>query len=388
MTAVVFETPGLIDVRAFTIMGAHAKPNSANPIGYFGTGLKYAIAVLVRLGAEPVVWIGKDRLSFSSKKSTFRGSPLETIKMTVRKFGNVRSTSYELPYTTAYGKNWKVWQAFRELESNTRDEGGKTWLAPEQPGSAIIGVDGITRIVVDLQAFTEAAEKIDEIFLPRARREGKLLEAIEEGLENNFVYYRTMRAYDGGKPTIFTYNILERMTLTEDRTFAYGFQVKEVIARWALTEATETQIEAIVTAEEEWYEHNLEFPGHVAPSEAFRAVMERRPKGTSRYAHAYYHSHSGVSTRRDRSGFSLFVECPKPWRIEGDLVLDASGDAVFERPDDVGWDEWNAIAGSIIKRLDVLPIPSPAAMIGWGNAEPGRKIVPEVPAETSEEIPF
>ena len=31
MTAVVFETPGLIDVRAFTIMGAHAKPNSAKP---------------------------------------------------------------------------------------------------------------------------------------------------------------------------------------------------------------------------------------------------------------------------------------------------------------------------------------------------------------------
>ena len=30
MTAVVFETPGLIDVRAFTIMGAHAKPNAPN----------------------------------------------------------------------------------------------------------------------------------------------------------------------------------------------------------------------------------------------------------------------------------------------------------------------------------------------------------------------
>lgn len=32
MTAIVFETPGLIDLRAFTIMGAHAKPKTDNPI--------------------------------------------------------------------------------------------------------------------------------------------------------------------------------------------------------------------------------------------------------------------------------------------------------------------------------------------------------------------
>ena len=133
-------------------MGAHAKPNTANPIGYFGTGLKYAIAVLVRLGAEPVVWIGRDRFSFSKRSSTFRGTPLETIVMRVLKEKNKRATTYELPYTTAYGKAWEVWQAFRELESNTRDEGGTIWTFDSDavfPEEAPLGKDGITRIVAD-----------------------------------------------------------------------------------------------------------------------------------------------------------------------------------------------------------------------------------------------
>ena len=127
MTAVVvFETPTLLDVRALTIMGAHAKPNSTNPIGYFGTGLKYAIAVLVRMGCEPVIWIGRDRFSFSRLQSKFRGSEIETVRMRVLRVGRTRAQHYELPFTTRYGAKWEPWMAFRELESNTRDERGTT----------------------------------------------------------------------------------------------------------------------------------------------------------------------------------------------------------------------------------------------------------------------
>ena len=30
----------------------------------------------------------------------------------------------QLPFTTELGKNWEVWQAYRELHSNTLDESG------------------------------------------------------------------------------------------------------------------------------------------------------------------------------------------------------------------------------------------------------------------------
>ena len=55
---IVHSTPGLIDLRAFTTFGVNSKPNSKNPIGYFGTGLKYAVAVLARHKCPVTVWIG------------------------------------------------------------------------------------------------------------------------------------------------------------------------------------------------------------------------------------------------------------------------------------------------------------------------------------------
>ena len=353
MTAVVFETPGLLDVRAITIMGAHAKPNSANPIGFFGTGLKYAIAVAVRLGAEPVIWIGRDRFSFSKKSSTFRGADLETIKMTVLKDGNKRPTTYELGFTTRYGARWKPWMAFRELESNTRDEGGKTFLidSPEKWDLFHGGPDaGKTYIVIANADLFSAAEDIASIFLPRGSRKGVLLEAFPG--ENDHAYYRTMRALDLGKPSLFTYNVLEELELTEDRTIKYGFHVRDVVARWVLTEATVDQVEAVLKAEEESWEHGLEFPGRVPPSEAFREVMANRRRGISKSAWNYFGAYAGPSRTRTRGPWRLTDAHPRPWRVEGLEVLDAVGNAVFATPDGY-YDEWDRTAEAIVARVNV-----------------------------------
>ena len=46
--AVVHVTKGKLDLRSLSTFGLNAKPNTTNPIGYFGTGMKYAIAVLLR----------------------------------------------------------------------------------------------------------------------------------------------------------------------------------------------------------------------------------------------------------------------------------------------------------------------------------------------------
>ena len=396
MTAVVFETPGLIDVRAFTIMGAHAKPNTTNPIGFFGTGLKYAIAVLVRLGAEPVVWIGRDRFTFSKKVSQFRGTDLETVKMTVLRHGNKRATSYELPFTTRYGANWKPWMAFRELESNTRDEGGRTYTVDTRAygdnrlereryalDELIGGVEGLTKIVIDHPDFTAAAENIDEIFLPRGRREGTLLEAFPG--ESNHLYYRTMRAMDLGKPSLFTYNLLEAQTLTEDRTLTYNYHVRDTLARWVLTEATESQVEAVLTVDDGAWEHGLEFPGHVAPSAAFREVMRRRPRGLAKGAWAYYGRYAGRSQQRPAGPWRLNDAHPRPWRVEGLEVHDATGEAVFAAPDGY-YDEWERTAQAIVDRINVIgrltTTPSPSPMIIEASAV---EVAPEM---ADDEMPF
>jgi hypothetical protein len=351
MTAVVFETPGLIDMRAFTIMGAHAKPNSTNPIGFFGTGLKYAIAVLVRLGCEPVVFIGLDKLTFTGNKGQFRGTPLETIRMSVHKAGNKRPTNYELPFTTHYGAKWEPWMAFRELESNTRDEGGKTYLfdaSDDYP--EMRGIEGITRIVVDQADFLAAAEKIDEIFLPRGARKGNLLEAFEG--ESDHIYYRTMRAKDIQKPTLYTYNILEQMELTEDRSLKYDYYIKNVLARWVLTEATEEQVTAILKAGKDYFEHKLEFPGHVKPSAAFESVMKSKTRGLSRESWGYFGSYVGRAVAVVKSKvWEMFTAYPKPWKLDEDAVVDAEGTEICMRPPGMDEEEWELLGAKIIRLL-------------------------------------
>lgn len=366
MTAVVFETPGLIDMRAFTIIGAHAKPNSTNPIGFFGSGLKYVMAILVRLGAEPIVWIGEDKLTFSKKTSKFRGTDLETIKMTVLKAGNKRATSYELPFTTRYGARWDVWMAFRELESNTRDEGGKTYTVDTRTygdnrldherfdlDEVVRGTENVTRIVIDLPVFAEAAEKIDEVFLPRARRSapGTILEAFEG--ESDKMYYRTMRAMDLKKPSIFTYNLIEEQTLTEDRTLMHEYHVKQAVARWVLTAATADEVEAVLKADEDAWEHGLEFPGYVKPSAAFEEVMRSRRRGVSKNAWAYYGRYAAPKACRIDTPWSLNTEHPRPWRVEGLEVLDSTGNAVFAAPEGY-YDDWERTAEAIVARINII----------------------------------
>ena len=51
MSKLIFYTPTTLDEAFIFTMGASVK-KSNNPIGFFGTGLKYAIAVTLRLGGS------------------------------------------------------------------------------------------------------------------------------------------------------------------------------------------------------------------------------------------------------------------------------------------------------------------------------------------------
>jgi hypothetical protein len=79
--ALIFETPGLLDLRSLTVMGLNAKPNARNPIGSFGTGLKFAVAVLTRLGTPPVIYAGRNRYTFNVVADTFRDAAVELIEL-------------------------------------------------------------------------------------------------------------------------------------------------------------------------------------------------------------------------------------------------------------------------------------------------------------------
>lgn len=76
-TQVIFRNKGIIDPRSITTFGVSSK-DSESAIGYFGTGLKYAIAILLREGCKIDIYTGGDFLfdSLVSIGEQITGEPL------------------------------------------------------------------------------------------------------------------------------------------------------------------------------------------------------------------------------------------------------------------------------------------------------------------------
>ena len=201
--SVTFSTPHPFDFRALTIMGINSKPNTDSPIGFFGTGLKYAVAVLTRLGCSITFKSdGRDhKVSLSS--TTFRGKSFETLRLNGK----------DLPFTTEYGKTWTALTAYRELVTNTWDEGGEILdgLHPRSFG---------LQILVEGKAIDEARASHDKMFLPPLPILDK-----SPGLEiysspSSSLFYRGVAVQSLMHPSQVTYNLLSEQKLTEDRTLA------------------------------------------------------------------------------------------------------------------------------------------------------------------------
>lgn len=315
MSSVVFSTPGHIDIKAFTTFGVNAKPNSENPIGFFGTGLKYAIAVLLREQCKVELWIGETRYTFYRSEFSFRTKDFVGLRMRKEKFSLgqlIGQKSYiELPFTTELGKTWQLWQAFRELESNTRDEGGITELMPDTWSTASIKDSNHTYIVVSGQTFVEEFNAREKTFLSRAlvvKDESETLQIF--GSPSRHIYYRGMRVLDLERPAVFTYNILERMDLTEDRTLKYAFQAEQAVGRHIAQSKDRSTIGQVVQAKKDYWEHSLRWDYvYYTPDAPFMQVM-RSARSPTPSVSGYY---SGYVTPEAK--ISPLDAHPKPWRV-------------------------------------------------------------------------
>ncbi len=337
---VVFDTPGLIDLRSFTIGGLTAKPGTDNPIGRFGTGLKYAIAALVRLGADPVVWIGQDKYTFEKHGIEYRGKDVDVIRMKTEKWswkGRFRYT--EMPFTTEYGRHWEPWMFYRELEANTRDEQGMTGAELTSPGPTR------TMIVVDHPDFDAAYEQRDTVFLPSSRRpiaEDSRLQQFEG--ESKYLYWRGMRVLELGKPSLYTWNFLMDMDLTEDRTIRSEFLARTYLAEWLTRQKNPDLILQMLTASEEVWESSMDFTWASQVTNEFRAIARSRPEGMLRSAVSWSDRHEPQAVPED----TLLL----PWKIRENFVVDRNGDRIFQRPETMGDQGWYKMTLEMLEKMN------------------------------------
>ena len=228
MTYVIFENPGTLDPRALTIMGLNAKEND-NPIGYFGTGFKYGVAIALREGCDVVIQngTGPDQL-VTQVEQEFRG----------KKYMSLRLDGNELPFTTELGKNWVLWQAYREFKGNCDDEGGKIWVDTIIP----IRENNKTRIIVSGDAFLKVHGNRDEYFWNKSA--AMMLDESNSRSANNpgSLFYRGIRVGKTRKETDYSYNIVDKkLELSEDR----------ILTSWGEYQFTSRLLELILSSEDE-----------------------------------------------------------------------------------------------------------------------------------------
>lgn len=268
--SVIFENAGSIDPRAITTQGISVKNPAVSAIGYFGTGIKHAIAVLLRHGQGIVIHTGGRIYTFTLAPVTIRGKQFHIVCM----------NGAELGFTTEFGRDWELWMAYRELWSNAKDEGGRVYQSEDLPDAK-----GITQIVVDGIEFDQVhAERYEFLLLDRTPIWQSTKLEIYNG-QSEYLFYHGIRAgkVPIGKRSRFTYNFITQMDLTEDRTLASSWECSSEISEAALTNTNRDYLITTLTEEDqEVLEANIDYDrAYIKASDEFVETVNRLRKSKS-----------------------------------------------------------------------------------------------------------
>ena len=214
---VLFVNEGEIPVNAFKLLGASSKRGDASKIGFYGTGLKYAIALMLRENIGFKVYSGVNEVKIGKRSTKFLDQKIDV--MTV----NGEKTSITLDA----GIDWEPWFAIREIYSNTIDEGGQMKVGTEIEPEPLK-----TKIYVDLDS-----EKLKDIFanwndyfttsrvIKEKLADGNILPKLPSNPYYT-VFRKGIRAYSNTTHSLFDYD-LQSLEINESRVAKYSWQTQE-----------------------------------------------------------------------------------------------------------------------------------------------------------------
>ena len=246
---IVFENKGALDIRAIKTFGVSSKEDKSTAIGYFGTGLKYAIAILLRNNHKVQIYTGGVCYDFDTVQSTIRNDTFDIITM----------NGEELGFTTELGKDWELWMAFRELYSNALDEHGsvsRETIAAMRPEHTYVMVQGVD--------FEEVYDKRHLYFLCEANKHmvanNGTVEVYDKSCRSeSTIFYKGIAASNTKVPAVYDYNFLKGVTLSEDRTIKSQWDVTWNIPSVVLCSQDKAFIKKMVQAPELSFEGGLNY---------------------------------------------------------------------------------------------------------------------------------
>lgn len=210
---------GLIEPEAFTLMGASTKVGDETKIGQFGSGNKYALAYFLRNNYTFQIFSGFDEIRIETELANFRGHEFKRILI------NGEKTSI----TTEMGKDWKAWQALREIYCNAIDESGQEISVVTNP----IPKEGKTCFYIEMKHdLEEIIVNFDNYFSSNKKvlyRCG-IGEILEKSDNQTNIYRRGVKCLNSANNSIYDYNLFE-ININEDRMVEYYWQVEEQVWR-------------------------------------------------------------------------------------------------------------------------------------------------------------
>lgn len=178
---ILIQNDGVIDSNSFELIGASTKRNSTGKIGFFGSGLKYSIAYMMRNNIEFHIFAGENEVIFTTKDETFRGETFQRIVIDGK----------ETSYTTTMGPTWTAdWFVIREIYCNAIDEENCQLIKETEN---INPSEGKTRIYIEI------TQKMSEVI---GNFESYFSQDREPFFVSNDVYTCALGNTDGNNPPV------------------------------------------------------------------------------------------------------------------------------------------------------------------------------------------
>jgi hypothetical protein len=197
-------------LRELFTLGLGSKRGDESKIGHKGSGCKFMLAMLHRLGSHLEVQVGQHNLKSVSVVETIRGNEHRLIRLEGTSGGLPSMIDTHISENAGADTWTEPWFALRELIQNAIDEGGQFYVVPEVPQLPETG----TRIIVPLTPELQAAWDNRQTWLHVRHQE-----IIYDAPGSCGLYYHGFRVYEGSGWR-WAYDVTDMLTrdkLSEDR---------------------------------------------------------------------------------------------------------------------------------------------------------------------------
>jgi hypothetical protein len=262
------ESKGIIDTQAFYLLGASSKRDDKTKIGFFGSGLKYSIAYLLRNKISFKVFSDYKEIKFSTDKINFRE----------KEFDVIRVDDKETSMTTEMGIDWQAWFAIREIYCNAIDEGdssisivsSKKCVPVEDKTVFYIQITDEFKQIIDDWNYYFSDERKDILYSDDS---GNQILSSSKGL---LVYRKGIRCYyQSEEKCLFNYDF-NWIDINESRTIKDEWQFKYKLVNYLKKIDNDSIIKHILNCIQDKWEKTLYWDNHEKFSENWLTLIGKK----------------------------------------------------------------------------------------------------------------